>query len=159
MRRFLRFLNLPLREQVTTLHAWLTLVVVELLIRWMRLPRLATLTGVTLEAIEEQPSSSSARVRLSEKPDGDHPAARSEMIGRAVRSTRRVMRRWPFGKGTCLRESLVLGHLLREHSPLLRIGIVSRDKGLLAHAWLEVDGEAFGESRGFTVFRLNRSAL
>lgn len=133
------------------MHAVAALVVVELLIRWVRLPRLAAMAGVSLEA-----GSGGTRGAVVERPatprrDSTGANGAGE-IARAVRSTRRVVRQWPFGKGPCLRESLVLGHLLRRRSPSLQIGIANRSDGLRAHAWLTVDGQVLGESRGFRTF-------
>ena len=42
----------------------------------------------------------------------------------------------------CLRRSLVMGHVLRRHDPVLRIGVRRTDGGFSAHAWVEVAGEA-----------------
>jgi hypothetical protein len=139
----------PAREQITTLHALATLVVVESLIRWMRLPRLAALVGVTLETGPLGAPSPHAPSTVDPQ---------STAVVRAVRSVRRVTRRWPFGGGSCLRESLVLGHLLRDRAPLLKIGVASRRDGVLAHAWLEVGGQTFGDTEGFTAFaRMDRA--
>jgi hypothetical protein len=58
-------------------------------------------------------------------------------LGRA----RRVGARWPFGKGGCLRQSLVEARLLRRHHPRLRIGVARGPRGEVeAHAWIELDG-------------------
>ena len=46
VRRAVRALRLPPRELLTTLHATAVLVVVELLIRWVPLPRLSRMLGV-----------------------------------------------------------------------------------------------------------------
>jgi hypothetical protein len=44
---------------------------------------------------------------------------------------------WPFGD-TCLRRALVLGHHLRDQSPVLRIGVTAdRSEDVAAHAWVE----------------------
>ena len=57
-----------------------------------------------------------------------------------LRCTRRVADVWPFSQGPCLRRALVGGHLVRRLDPRIRLGVTSSDDGLLAHAWLEIDG-------------------
>jgi hypothetical protein len=54
-----------------------------------------------------------------------------------------VYRRFP-GGGTCLREALVTGHLLRRFDPVLRIGAARDTDGIHAHAWLEVGSSVLG---------------
>ncbi|GAB3583514.1 hypothetical protein GCM10027445_58390 [Amycolatopsis endophytica] len=53
-----------------------------------------------------------------------------------------VVSRWPAGD-TCLRQCLLIGHRLRELSPVLRIGVRREADGAFsAHSWLEIDGGA-----------------
>jgi hypothetical protein len=138
------FLRLPPRDRLTAVHALAAATLVELLIRQVRLPVLARLAGVALG--RDRPAGGDS------PPEERGPAAGPD-VARAVRSTRRVLRSWPFARGgTCLREALVLGHLLRARSPVLRIGVAHGKAGLLAHAWLEVDGLVLGDSRGFATF-------
>ena len=68
---------------------------------------------------------------------------------------------------TCLPRSLTLWVLLERagHSPELRIGAAPRDeqlrlqKGLAAHAWVEVDGRSLGENvAGMVIFDDSRLA-
>lgn len=153
-RRFRRLIRLPLRDQLSTLHAFCALVVTELLIRWVRLPRLAALAGVSLAVAPREPCSGGGTSALWSGRAGVDDSA-SVRVDRAVRSVRRVVRTWPFGAGSCLRESLVLGHLLRSRSPILRVGVTSVDQLVAAHAWLEVDGRRFGEQPGFVELRGN----
>lgn len=56
----------------------------------------------------------------------------------------RIGRRWPFGpRGGCLRQSLVAAHVVRRHDPCIRIAVESdARRGMSAHSWVEVDGEA-----------------
>lgn len=55
-----------------------------------------------------------------------------------VRALLRASRWWPFGD-TCLRRCLLLGMLLRNEHPVLRIGIRRDLEGTFgAHSWLEV---------------------
>ncbi len=57
-----------------------------------------------------------------------------------ARAVRQVFRHWPFGRGSCLREALVLGRLLRYREPTLSIGVRRHEGVVEAHAWLEFDG-------------------
>lgn len=66
-----------------------------------------------------------------------------------VRNVVRVMRHWPFAEGTCLRQSLMLGRVLKDHNPLLRIGVQGQNREIVAHAWLELDGVALGGRDGY----------
>jgi hypothetical protein len=50
--------------------------------------------------------------------------------------------------GACLRRALVLGRLLREFDPVLRIGVARGADKFEAHAWLEVDGRVIAEGSG-----------
>ncbi|MGE4072412.1 MAG: lasso peptide biosynthesis B2 protein [Lysobacterales bacterium] len=59
---------------------------------------------------------------------------------------------WPT---TCLRQALVVWLLLRRRGlqPELKIGVVSKDPPLQAHAWVEVDGKALDpDISGHAVF-------
>ena len=73
---------------------------------------------------------------------------------RAVRMVRGLMRRWPWGQGTCLRRSLVVGHVLRRHDPWLRVGVARTAGDIGAHAWLEIRGVAVGGAGPFLAFEI-----
>jgi hypothetical protein len=45
--------------------------------------------------------------------------------------------------GTCLRRALVMSDILRDRTPILRVGVAKADGAVMAHAWIEVDGYAF----------------
>lgn len=68
----------------------------------------------------------------------------SREVHGVVAATDRVLGVWP-RRGRCLRRSLVLGALLREHGPVLRIGVRRRGDGIVAHAWIEIEGTPVGE--------------
>jgi hypothetical protein len=141
-RRCGRFLKLPPREILTTLHAVLVLTVVELSIRWVALPRLSRILGV--------------RVNLAPAPADVEPLSFSELspsARRQVRCTRRVADAWPFSRGPCLRRSLVAGHLLRRHDPTLRLGVGGAGETLFAHAWIEIDDRPLENVAGLGVFQ------
>ncbi len=154
-----RWTAMPAAERRQTLRALVVLFVLELTIRWIPVPRVAHRLGVTLDGEDEGVADSDALA-----PDALRAAATGAAAAyaphlltateqQARRSTFRVIRRWPFGLGPCLRESLVLGHLLRDHSPVLRFG-VTRDHGsILAHAWLEVAGRPINDPAGVLPFQ------
>jgi hypothetical protein len=50
-----------------------------------------------------------------------------------------VMRHWPID-GVCLRESLVAGQRLRRLDPVMKVGVKRGAAGVMAHAWLQIDG-------------------
>lgn len=56
----------------------------------------------------------------------------------------RIGRRWPFGpRGGCLRQSLAAAHVLRRRHPCIRIAVGGDTRrGLAAHSWVEIDGNA-----------------
>ena len=69
-----------------------------------------------------------------------------------------VLDRWVF-EGTCLRRALVTGYFLRQHHPVLRLGLM-RD-GHTSHAWVEADGMTFNQTEvtaNFVVARTQRSS-
>jgi hypothetical protein len=142
---FVRFTRLPPRERRTTVHALATLLLVELTIRWVRLPELAERLGVELHAhspTQEPPLGASGMN------DVDLP----ESLARARRSVARLMTIWPLGAGPCLRESLVLGHLVRDQRPVLRLGVARSGRRPRAHAWIEVDARPLNDPAGFVAF-------
>ncbi|MEZ4516170.1 MAG: lasso peptide biosynthesis B2 protein [Chloroflexota bacterium] len=58
-----------------------------------------------------------------------------------------VARRHPAYKATCLPQSLVLWHFLRQagYPADLRIGVNKQDGGLIGHAWVELDGQVIND--------------
>lgn len=124
------------------LHVVLVAVRVEALIRWVTLPRQCALLGVELDLTP-------ARDHVERLPITALP----EVSQRQLRYTAEVADAWPFGKGPCLRRSLVAGHLLRRrHRTAVRVGVGGTGDDIHAHAWLEVDGrpvEAVGAFRPF----------
>jgi hypothetical protein len=137
-----------LRVTGTTLHVVSVLAIVELLIRWLPLPRLSRMLGVRLNL--DRPDVRTVRMRLGELP----PRAR-----RQVRCTRRVADVWPFSRGPCLRRSLVAGHLLRRHAPSLRLGMARSGDELVAHAWLEIDDRPLEDVADYQPFSARRADL
>ena len=116
-------------DLVRTAAALLLAVVVEVGLRTLRLPRLARLLGVPLEA----------------GPGPDVEPAELVIVPRWARrrlaATRRALRYSPFGD-SCLRVALVGGFLVRRLDPVLRIGVAKHDGEIRAHAWLEIGGRS-----------------
>ncbi|MGH8883790.1 MAG: lasso peptide biosynthesis B2 protein [Egibacteraceae bacterium] len=132
------FLRLPLLEQLTTVRVIATALFVEAAIRIWPLPRVTRSLGVALGESDGGESGSSW-----------DPAWLGARQRRQLRCAHRVMRHWPLSNGPCLRESLVVGHLLRRHRPFLRLGVARQGDAYTAHAWLEVAGTSIGEQGAF----------
>jgi hypothetical protein len=143
--RFTGQQRIPVRALLTGLHAVAVLAVVEALVRWVTLPRLARMLDVRIDL---SPSSPTTPLQLCELPPRS---------ARQVRCTQRVADVWPLSKGPCLRRSLVIGHLLRRHHPAIRLGVAGAGDELVAHAWVEIDGHPLEDVTGFHAFQ--RSTL
>jgi Transglutaminase-like superfamily len=131
-----------LRVLITTVHAVAVLAVVELLIRWVSLPRLSRMLGVRVNL---QPSPPGAeRMRMGELP------ARAR---RQLRCTWKVADAWPFSRGPCLRRALVGGHLIRDLRPAVRLGVAGTGDTLVAHAWLEIDDRPLETVTDYKLFQ------
>jgi hypothetical protein len=149
--------GLPRSEQRATLHALFTLLRVEAAIRWVRLPRLSEMLGIRLQVDPpthlDAPAARAADVAYRPAPEVELPPA----LASARRSVDRLMRLWPLGAGPCLRESLVLGHLIRDRDPVLRLGVARHGYRVRAHAWIEVSGVPINDPEGFTAFGSRRA--
>ena len=120
-------------EVLATLHVLALAVLVEVGVRVARIDRLAS--GLGVELAQGRPPMTSRT-----------PAAHALEPLEKVRCTAvaRVMRRWPTAGGTCLREALLYGHVLRARHPRVHLGARIADKEILAHAWLSYDGGTIG---------------
>ncbi len=128
MRRALRALaRLSPRQRRVAARCAVVALAVEVSLRTSPLPRTAARFGSRL-SLERRPAATGD--------PGQHLTAR-ELEDLAV--ARRVLTVGPFN-GTCLRQALVQGHVLRRRRPLLRIGVTKLDGTVTAHAWLEVAG-------------------
>jgi len=69
-----------------------------------------------------------------------------------------VLRRTPVN-GTCLRRALVIADVVRDHHPILRVGVAKPAGRVEAHAWVEICGIAIDPmlDRQFTPLRSPRS--
>lgn len=135
-----RLRRLPVRERLATLHLLALAGLVEVGVRLVPLPRLARSLGLALGADRVAPPAG-ARVL-----NGAGLTARER---RQVRAVRRLMSRWSLAPGPCLREALLLGHVLRRHGPVLRLGVAHVGGALAGHAWVEVRGAVVGGSDPF----------
>jgi hypothetical protein len=138
-----RLLRMPPRELLTTIHVVIVLAVVELLIRWVPLPRLSRLLGLRVDLTPGSPGAQ--QMHLAELP----PHAQ-----RQLRCTQRVTDHWPSARGPCLRRSLVAGHLLRVHDPAVRLGTVGAGDTLVAHAWIEIENRPLETIDDFRPFHV-----
>jgi hypothetical protein len=129
----------------------------EIGVRTIRLDRLARLFGLEMTESLCPPDPETGARTSSGCPDRQHNASQpssgsgpalslSSTERRQLQVVRQIARRWPVGPGPCLRESLVLGRVLRRHKPQLRLGVMdARTTPLRAHAWVELpDGQSFG---------------
>lgn len=110
---------------------------------------LATLAAIAEFGVRFRPLPQVARwfrVRLA----GEPPLSRPWRMGPRQRRRRRIInmltRHWPFvdHEGLCLRRSLLIGWVLHDRDPVLRIGLARVDGEITAHAWLEVEGGEIG---------------
>jgi hypothetical protein len=108
----------------------------EIGLRWLPLPSVASAFGATLAAERGcRPSARCLDLRDSER--------------RHLRAITRVMRRWRFCRGVCLRSALLTAHALRERRPLVVVGVRRAHADIGAHAWVEVDGVRLGSHLGY----------
>ncbi|KQQ42941.1 lasso peptide biosynthesis B2 protein [Nocardioides sp. Leaf307] len=116
------------RKLLRGVHVCGLYAVVEVLLRTRRLPEVCSALGVALGAEPSTPAVAGLAPTTAHR------------VSRALRGARLVGARWPW-RGTCLRQSLVAGRLLRDLSPALVMGVRRDETGALtAHAWLVVDG-------------------
>ena len=133
-----------LRTFATCLHVLVLLVLVEALVRWVPLPRLADLLHVRLDL---------RPVQAGLEPPAEL-ARLSPRAKRQLRCTWRVAARWPFSAGPCLRRSLVAAHLLRSSNASVRIGFPLRPDVPIAHAWVEIGGNPLEDVSAYRPFEL-----
>jgi hypothetical protein len=146
--------SLSAADLLATLRAAAVLSAAELGIRTVPISRLSGWFGVPLdlEAGAGPPTDT-----------GEALAGRRQLWAqmspgeqRYVEAVTRVLRRWPFGDGRCLRRSLALGHGLRRRGTVMRIGVARQDGDVEAHAWIEVGGVSVGDDPRFAAFGAER---
>lgn len=125
------------RRIVALARALLLLVVLEVGVRALRLPRLCALLGIRLNPVGTG-TAAPAPGALSVSGDfSDLALWGHEQV--ALRSADTALRRGPF-QDTCLRRALCAGWILRRHQPELWIGVKKAGGAVSAHAWLVADG-------------------
>ena len=125
-----RLRRLSVLELLTSLHSVIVMTIVELTVRWVPLPRLSRAFGVPLRLGPDKPGY-----------DGNPPGDLDARTLRQLACTHRVAAVWPFSDGPCLRRAITAGHLIRRLLPELRMGVVGDTDNVVAHAWLEIDGQ------------------
>lgn len=138
LRRLERVHRLSAHDQLTLAFLLVRLMIIEVGLRSLPISRLSRWFGVPLRL---SPERSTAPPNL--------PLTLTIAERRQLALLRRVLPRWRSGRGLCLRQSLMLGHILRRHGAALRIGVNRRGDEVLAHAWVEVGGRPLGADTGF----------
>lgn len=138
LHRRARVRRLRPRDLVAVLEISLITAAVHVALPRVPLPRLARWCGVRLAARETASDAASAPTPLT-----DAQTAR-------LRVARRFEDRGAGGEGTCLRNALVAGHVLRRHRPRLYVGARLQGSDVVAHAWLEMESTTIGYLPGFT---------
>lgn len=103
----------------------LTATAIELAVRTLPLPTATRLFGVRSAAGPGEPGDAWQLLTPRER-------ARCTLALRVVAGP-------PFS-ATCLRRSLLLGHLLRRRQPTLQVGVAKDAGRVAAHAWIEIAG-------------------
>jgi hypothetical protein len=132
LRAVVVFLRLPHTEQRALLRLFAVSAVIEVMLRTRPLPCVADLVGVAFA------EDTAVAVPMA-------PLVLTERERRELRCVRRIVRHWRFCEGTCLRESLLAGHVLRRRRPRLVIGVNRHEGAFTAHAWLDVQGRIIGD--------------
>lgn len=121
--------RLPWGARAELLHLGVVALAVEVGLRTRPLPRLARALGVEVATGAGAPA-----------PQGAVPATlTTRRRVRQLDAAARLMRHWPVER-ICLRRALLLGYVLRDLSPQLRLGVAREGEHLIAHAWIEVAG-------------------
>jgi hypothetical protein len=130
-------LRLPLREQLTVLWILVLASLVEVGLRTVSFNQVARWFRVSLI------TDSTDNPNTPGTPDFD------ETERRQIRNVLRVMHYWPFAKGSCLRQSILLAYLLRRREPVVRLGVSRQDDEIVAHAWVDICGISLGHIDGY----------
>ena len=118
-------LRLPPRDLMATAWAGVLIAAAEVAVRVAPIGTSARVFGVSL---------------VSQVGEGSALPTLSASEARGVRAVRRILPRIYGSERGCLRRSLALGHVLRAHDPVMRIGVARRDGEFSAHAWIELNG-------------------
>lgn len=121
--------RMPWRRKVEFLIVTALAVASELAVRWLTLPRASRLFAVRLDGGGE----------MQVAPEQSSTITLPPWAVRRLAVVQAVMRHWPID-GVCLRESLVAGQRLRRLHPVMKVGVKRGESGVMAHAWLQVNG-------------------
>ena len=132
------FWRLPMSEQLRYGRLAFLAGLIEIALRIVPLGRLTRWLNVTTKW--EATDRLGPRVDL--KP--------SELLD--VHRTIRLMQRWPFADGSCLRQALMVSVLLRLHAPVLCLGVANSSTDTVAHAWVEIGNATIGNPSGYIPF-------
>lgn len=136
---------------VAQLLAWLA--VVEVAVRLVPLPMLAARLGVPVLALAGPDAALLPGGEGSSLPMDGNWVVLGPLERRRAQLLVALVRRWPWGGGPCLRQSLVLGHVLRRHHPVLRLGVARRGEDVMGHAWVEIGGHSLDPGHDFLPFQ------
>lgn len=129
-----RWAGLPLRKKAEIVWVACLAVAAEVAVRFISLRKLTRSLGIQMR--DASPDSGGSTTETID----------ASLLERAD-AVSKVYRVWP-GDGSCLRRSVVLGFRLREHQPVLRLGVGRNAGKIEGHAWIEVDGMVVGEGPG-----------
>jgi Transglutaminase-like superfamily len=121
----------PLRSRQAIVEVTWVVIGIEIGLKLTNLATLSRLLGVPLATDDASPPEIAA----------DDLSGLTPREQRLYWAVSWVMQRWLYD-GTCLRRALTLGWFLRRREPTLRLGMMEKD-GTIAHAWIEVAGQAF----------------
>ncbi len=126
LRKLKAVLALPLREQLTLLHAWVALLVIDGGLRCLSLQRLE---------------------RWLRRGPGRRGREEQEVVVKRLHALVAIAARHHLISAYCLHRSLALLYLLHRRAiPVqLRLGVRRDESNLEAHAWLEWQGQPVGE--------------
>ncbi len=133
------------RYRVLIVEVTLVVIAIEIGLKLSNIARLARAAGVPLATHHAAPPIGAP----------DDLSSLCEHEQRVYWAVCWVMDRWLYD-GTCLRRALAFGWFLRRRHPVLRLGMLD-EHGTVAHAWIEVEGVAFGAQSVTRAFATPRS--
>jgi hypothetical protein len=129
MRALRRLLVLPQDQRRTAARAAIALLAVRASLRVASVRTVAAALGVRVDDVRRD----GRRLALAASRASAAATIVDQLLERGPRETR------------CVHRALVLGHLLRNEAPCLRIGVRRVDGQVQAHAWLEIGGLVVAE--------------
>lgn len=136
-----RWLTAPPRQRLAAGQVLVLWAGAEAALRLVSLPTACRAFGVRLTPAG---TSDAGSISVGGGATGELPDEVRARVEQDRASVDRVLR-VVHPEGGCLRRALVLGRLLRDLDPVLRIGVARSAESFEAHAWLEVQGTAIAE--------------